>query len=364
MPWPAAMPSPDPSAGDPSAAPLLSICIPAYNRGPFLPDLFRSILRERDTLPPELGTLGLEVVVSDNGSTDDTADRVRPFGDAVALTYVRQPQNIGPDRNFLAVVAAARGRFCWLMGSDDVLEPGGLAAVLRALDADVAGLSVNYLRRSFDLSETSPVRPPVALAADETVTGAEAIYRTFVGHWGYLSGHVVRRDLWQAVVATGEPEGFLNAYVHVLIMGRMAERLPRWGWVQHRCVGWRGRNDSFLSGDHVDRMMIDVRGYRAITEQIWGRGSATTAAVMDAIAGTHILVHYRIAKVFYHSGRSLRGAAVTLTREYWRYPSYWRRLLPWIVAPAPLLHGAWVGYQRARHRLDPSFKIHPQARRR
>ncbi len=345
--------------------PILSICVPTYNRGPFLPDLLNSIVAQIAGLPPALAALGVEVVISDNASHDDTQERIKPFCAALALTYVRQSENIGPDRNFMAAVASACGKFCWLMGSDDVVEQGGLERVMRAAaEWDVAGLSVNYHRRSFDLGKTSDIRPPVRYREDIVVDGRELIYRDFVGHWGFLSGQVIRRDLWNAVCATGEQLQFLNGYVHVLIMGRIIERLPRWGYINAICVGWRGRNDSFVSGDHVQRMMIDVVGYRTITERLFGRDSAITAAVMNEIARTHILVHYRIAKVFNHSGVTLRQAASTLMSEYWRYPAFWTKLLPWIVIPAPLLHGLWIGYQRSRHRLDPRFPIHPQARRR
>ena len=351
--------------GPESAVPLLSICVPSYNRGAFLPDLLGGIAREIAALPAELQGCGVEVAISDNASIDDTADHIEPFRERLSIVYVRQAKNIGPDRNYLAVVEIAHGRFCWLMGSDDVIEPGGLAHVLRAArDWDVAGFSDNYHKRSFDLEQTSGIRPPVRLRSDAVVEGWEAIYQTFVGHWGYISGHVIRRDLWLTVVATGEAQRFLNAYVHVFVMGRMAERFPRWGYLHAVCVGWRGRNDSFVSGDHVDRMMVDVRGYRSITEHLFGARSPITAGVMNEIAGTHVLVHYRVAKVFWRSSASLRRAAATLTREYWLHPAFWWKLLPWMVVPAPVLHGLWVGYQRGRHRLDPNFKVHPQARKR
>ena len=344
---------------------LLAICIPTYNRGPFLSELLESIAGEIDALPPELTGHKVEVVISDNASTDDSAERIAAFNDRLSITFVHQSQNIGPDRNYLAVVAAAHATFCWLMGSDDIVEAGGLAQVLRAASSwDVAGFSVNYHRRSFDLEQTRSVRPPVSYRGDIIVEGRDRIYRDFAGHFGFISAHIFRRDLWQEVAETGEADAFFNGYVHVLILGRILDRLPRWGYIHHICVGWRGRNDSFAAGDHVDRLMVDVVGYRSITEHLFGRRSATTAAVMNSIAGTHILVHYRVAKVFYHSGASLRLAARTLTREYWRYPSFWKNILPWMIIPAPVLHGAWVGYQRTRHRLDPKYKIHPQARAR
>lgn len=329
-----------------------------------MPDLLRSIARERDALPDDLRALGLEVVISDNGSSDDTPAQVASFTDLLNITYLRQTENIGPDRNFLAVVAAASGQFCWLMGSDDILEEGGLLRVLQALRKwDVAGLSVNYVRRSFDLTSRRSVRPAVRHRQDLVITGREQIYRDFVGHWGYLSAHIVRRDLWQTVAHSGEPLSFLNAYVHVFIMAKMIEQQPSWGYLHDICVGWRGRNDSFVTHDHVTRMMIDIHGYRDITHALFGRNSATTTAVSNSIAGTHILVHYQIAKVFYTSGRTLRQAAGVLTKEYWRTPAYWTKLLPWIVIPAPILHYSWIGYQRIRKRLDADFPIHPQAKK-
>jgi abequosyltransferase len=347
-----------------SSPPLLSICIPTYNRGSFLPDLLSSIEQEIDRLPHDLALQGVTVAISDNASSDDTAERVAYFTERLTINYVRQIKNIGPDRNFMAAVAIAPGRFCWLMGSDDIIEIGAIERVLRAaVQWDVAGFSLNYHRRSFDLSQTSDVRPPVSYRTDTIVEGRSAIYQAFAGHWGYLSGHVVRRDLWEAVCNTGEPLHYLNAYVHVFIMGRMTEQKPRWGYLHAICVGWRGRNDSFISGDHVKRMMIDVVGYRQITERLFGKKSNTTRAVMNSVCGTHILVHYRIAKVFYHSGASLREAARTLFREYWQYPAFWKRLFPWILVPAPLLHGLWICYQRTRYRIDPDFPIHPQARK-
>ncbi len=48
----------------------LSICIPTYNRGKFLPDLFESILSEID----EENRSVIEVVVSDNASGDNTEE--------------------------------------------------------------------------------------------------------------------------------------------------------------------------------------------------------------------------------------------------------------------------------------------------
>jgi len=92
--------------------PSLSICIPTYNRSKLLAELLDSIILQNEP--------GIEVVVSDDASPDDTADVVAFYtGKLPNLKYIRQDKNIGLDRNFRAVVEAASGDYVWLMGDDD-----------------------------------------------------------------------------------------------------------------------------------------------------------------------------------------------------------------------------------------------------
>ena len=75
-----------------SASPRLSIVVPTYNRRARLERVLRGL--ERQTVSPDL----FEVVIIDDGSTDDTkpwleANRARAY----AVTVVTQ-QNAGPSR--------------------------------------------------------------------------------------------------------------------------------------------------------------------------------------------------------------------------------------------------------------------------
>ena len=88
----------------------LSICIPTYNRLPFLKELLPAILGQVDSGRAEVE---VEVVVSDNASTDDTADYLRSLSNP-CLRWWTNETNIGGDRNFLKCVAEARGEYvCW-----------------------------------------------------------------------------------------------------------------------------------------------------------------------------------------------------------------------------------------------------------
>lgn len=100
----------------------LSICIPTYNRVRYLKELLPAILDQADVEC-------VEVVVSDNASTDDTADYLRSLSNQ-RLRWWTNETNIGGDRNFLKCVAEARGEYVWLFGDDDIMPAGVVGMVL------------------------------------------------------------------------------------------------------------------------------------------------------------------------------------------------------------------------------------------
>ena len=81
--------------------PVISICIPTYNRSRMLAELLDSIVAQE--LPDDI-----EVIVSDDASSDDTAEIAEAYSRSIKnYTFIRQPVNLGMDRNFRAVTSAA-----------------------------------------------------------------------------------------------------------------------------------------------------------------------------------------------------------------------------------------------------------------
>lgn len=334
------------------AAMLLSVVVPTYNRAAYLPDLFDSIIRELATLDAADRTR-VEVCVSDNASTDETEQVVARYSGLLPVRLSRHPTNVGPDRNFLAAVAMGRGEFCWLMGSDDAIETGGLARVIAALRAtpDAAGLSLNVAGYDSALDRRVWIREPLPHVADGPHRGDRHIYGSFVGHWGYLSAQVVRRSLWQQCAETLPVERFLNGYIHVYLIAQMVRRVPVWGYVTERCVRWRSGNDSFLQGDWLRRMKIDVVGYDAITNDLFGDDREVKRIATNEIVSTHLYSHLRSAKARGRSAASIREAGMLLSRRYWWVAGYWRKLLPLMLVPTVVtsrLFPFYVRHVRAR----------------
>ena len=76
--------------------PLLTVAIPTWNRASYLA-LNLSQLRKEAALH---GLAGVELLVSDNASSDATAEVVeRARREGLAITSIRNPENIGSDAN-------------------------------------------------------------------------------------------------------------------------------------------------------------------------------------------------------------------------------------------------------------------------
>jgi glycosyltransferase involved in cell wall biosynthesis len=106
--------------------PRVSICIPAYNDAAVIGDALRSVLRQEYA--------SLEILVLDNHSTDETGQVVAEIAAGDSRVHYRLgDENIGMARNFNACIATATGEYVQILCSDDVLEPGSVNRLARAL---------------------------------------------------------------------------------------------------------------------------------------------------------------------------------------------------------------------------------------
>jgi glycosyltransferase involved in cell wall biosynthesis len=111
---------------------LLTIAIPTYNRCNKL-DRLLTIIRDQIIQSSEL-VKQVEVLVSNNGSTDGTADVLEKFkAEGMQFRYHNQSENIGFDRNVVYLYSEARGAYVWLSSDDDIFYDGSIAKMLSTL---------------------------------------------------------------------------------------------------------------------------------------------------------------------------------------------------------------------------------------
>ncbi|WP_161604451.1 glycosyltransferase family 2 protein [Roseiconus nitratireducens] len=107
-----------------SSRPLVSVVVPSFNQGRFIGDTLRSIL-EQDYRP-------LRIHVIDGGSTDETVDVLKSFGDLDELDWLSER-----DRGVVEAVnkgfARTEGEIIAIQSSDDMYLPGAISTMVDAL---------------------------------------------------------------------------------------------------------------------------------------------------------------------------------------------------------------------------------------
>lgn len=309
----------------------LSICIPTYNRAAFIGETLKSIITQ--------ATNDVEIVISDNASDDNTEQIICEFQKHFPrITYFRWDKNMGADRNFLKVIEIANGDYCWFMGSDDRVEHGGLSHILSQLEnhAGLTGVSVNQAFYSPDM--TAEIKgAPVAggkLAADCIFSDANTCFSLLGLYFGYISGQIVNRSAWNKVIATERLDPYLNAFVHIYVIGRMLKHSTNWLYIHRKCVGYRSGNDSFLQeGGLYKRQVIAHASFEKIVRDLFGKASVVyNSALYMALSGyiRGDVASFKVNNISYELQLKL---LVLYSRFYWRFPYFWINVVPLFLMP-------------------------------
>ena len=112
-----------------NAQPLVTIAIPTYNRADYyLRQSLKSAVSQ--TYP------AIEIIVSDNCSTDNTETVVRNFADP-RIQYFRQEVNIGANNNFNFLLKQAKGDYFLLLQDDDLIDSDFLETCMKSVNYNI-----------------------------------------------------------------------------------------------------------------------------------------------------------------------------------------------------------------------------------
>jgi glycosyltransferase involved in cell wall biosynthesis len=108
---------------------LVSVGLPVRNGADRIEDVVQSVLAQDHT--------NIELVISDNASTDDTEDVCRDLARADGrIVYHRHPHNIGLTNNFISITHIAKGAYLRWIGDDDWLAPDFVSTTLECFAED------------------------------------------------------------------------------------------------------------------------------------------------------------------------------------------------------------------------------------
>jgi abequosyltransferase len=265
----------------------LSICIPTYNRGGYLEITLSNIIEQ---LNP-----GVEIVIMDGASSDDTKNIVESFqARNPAIKYIRGERNGGVDADLAACIEHAQGDYCWLMSSDDLFAENSVSFVMKEIASsdlsvllgcridcsnEMKSLGVqSWIPNVSDSIEYKFSDPSALISYFDTVSSIGALF-------SYISCIIVHRSSWQATM--GSEKFYGTNYAHVF---RIFEMLKSGGILKYTempIVLCRMGNDSFSSGGLVNRYQIDLRGYAQIAEALFKENPNVLSAMLRVMTREH-----------------------------------------------------------------------------
>jgi glycosyltransferase involved in cell wall biosynthesis len=331
-------------------SPVLSVAIPTYNRA--------------ETLRRQLGSLlgqivgcqeDVEVVVSDNASSDGTATVVAEMREHFpSLRYVRNEANLGAVRNIDLAVRACRAEYVWIVGDDDMLMPFAIESVVHAARAAGQGsepaafISLNWVRVSPDNAWITASSMPASLRSGLVPDAAGVFLALDYPAIGHITRLVVRRPDWVAAPFVVEGPWALLAHVkHLLTIGKSRAAY----FVGLPVVGWRViHSPAYFLNHGALCMCIELPSYDWVLVHEWGIARREVARLQRrrwrptyrALVKVNLFKEYEpywprvdSAPLLTIEGRAVRWAARILLRDRPWSPRMRRLVEPMLQAPMP-----------------------------
>lgn len=326
--------------------PILTLAIPTYNRAAHLELLLAHIAPQLAALPQ------IELLISDNASTDNTAAVIQQFvAEGLTCRYLRNPANLDADPNFLQCFQQASGRYVWIFGDDDVLFPGSLAYIVSFLlraDSDQGEYDLLYVAPFGFVDRPNERRLADPRPAAYAFTSPSAFVHA-VGLRGDLimiSAVIVNKD---TVERDPHPDFRAGFGTQLLQLGWTFTALGR---MRRGLVVERGL---YAVCEREPKRMFDLArvfgvNWAAAASRYLEPGSRLDRAVLrDQLYSWFITNWYGMRRNPSHT--ILRDPVGQMCPVYGRFLLFWLCVWPVLAWPMPLA-GAWLALWRAIRRVD------------
>lgn len=285
----------------------ISFCIPVYNFGEFVGETLDSVICETKEFP------GIEIVVFDGGSTDQTKEVLSEYVRCYPqIRYLRQDYRGGIDVDLKSCVDAARGEYCWLLSGDDTLRPGAVAALHEFLTkrSDVYLCGHNQCDFNLGFLYEYPIfRERISSVYNLADSKSRQMYLAkslnTEACFSFMSGLIVRRDLWLSIEP---PEIFKGScWWHVARLLEHTNQHLSVCYVGETWVNRRGDNDSFRDRGLVRRLGIAINGYHDLSDYYFGNDSIEALHMRRLVRADIKFVLYMHAKVMTRDNPSVEN---------------------------------------------------------
>ncbi len=273
----------------------LSVCIPTYNFGEFIGKTLESII--------EQATAEVEIVIVDGGSTDNTAEVVHAFERRFPrLNYHRLEKRGGIDRDMAKTVELARGEYCWLFSSDDVMKEHAIKTVLEEIglgfDLYLCGLTLctRDMRQIKDhaiLNINSDAEFDLGNRQNRLLYFKLA--QTTTAFFSFMGSLIFKKSRWDAI---GIDEAFVGSlWAHVARLFCMIPDGLRLKYLSKSYLYKRGDNDSLMDKGIVHRHRLAIEGYHRLADTFFGENSVEAFHIRRVVRNEFVPQQFLKAKL-------------------------------------------------------------------
>ena len=275
------------------AEPLVSVCMPVYNRADLVVGALRSLLTQTHR--------NLEILVVDDGSTDETPDVIEGLGEE-RIRLVRREVNRGNLACRNEAFELCEGDFIAVMDSDDLCHPERIERQVAALregyelcgSSSVAGPSIHQIEKRWFVSSDGRALAAKSLFGSPFANPSTMMTREFLDRSTY------RFD-----------EAFYPAAdYHALALAIVGSR-ARATAVEHPLVFRRLHPKTISSENDVKQQHAAVRTCEAILDSLDISETAPKAAHLKFVRGDKLLPdETALLADFYHDALMVERSAL------------------------------------------------------
>ena len=281
------------SSPDRTTVPLVSIGLFAHNEGAFIRQSLESL--QAQDYP------NLEILISDNCSTDDTADICRELSEQDdRILYERQASNIGAAENSIRVLQRSRGKYFMWASGHDLWSRHVVSLCVSALESRPAA-TVAYGPSDWIDAEGKRLERE---SGSYDSRGMDTMGRLFMTFWGNLHPvlGLIRADSLKSI-----PKLHACAGSDQIVMAELALRgeilyVPEARWSRREPRGPESHQDKIrrytskefgLTGSRLDRILPLLRLPYEIVRALWRSDLSFARKLAATLAlGPAFLVRY------------------------------------------------------------------------
>ena len=272
----------------------------------------------------------IHLFISDNGSSDnlqEIADEY--FANGLTLEFHRNPQNLGMDGNYVTCLKHSKGKYVWLLGSDDIPVSGYIQKIVKALRGKDYGFM--YLNCSDKVyNQVTEYRD------SEQFLEALSYYSTYISSSIVNSRLVHQFDYSQYI---GSLFSFLPLFLSTIVSSKVNAVFPS-----------LQKEPQADKTDSYNFFKIFITNLHNIYQEYVGNGLIKQATFEKIKKEEYeIFISDHILKLFIYNenpaGFDKHGAFGIIWSNYWKYGYFYRSLF-------------YFGYKYIRHAVGNIIRNH------